>query len=202
MATREQIGAQYEADTREANAYKDTDPARSSELSIAAERRRADSLDEMSRASDLEGARARALVDFPDADPRAVTGANIEEIRKNAEESQTYIKGKIDGAVTASRNGSRAAVAQQWGPDGRPTLPRAEVVGGGGTADRTAATIEKEIREARERGDVTRVMALTREKGGMSGLDRMGEAAVARAREERGGGDRQPSQQEIEDRRG
>lgn len=202
MATREQISAQYEADMREANAYKETDPARTAELSIAAERRRGDSLEELGRSSDLERVRAQAMVDFPDADPRAITGANVEEIRKNAEESQTYIKGKIEGAVTATRNGSRATVAQQWGPDGRPTLPRAEIVGGGATADRTAATIEKEIKDARERGDVARVMALTREKGGMSGLDRMAETAVARARDERGGGERQPSQQEIEDRRG
>lgn len=202
--TREQIQAQYEADMRESNAYKETDAGRASELAIAAERRRADSLDELGRYTDLERAREQARADFPDADPRAITGASIEEIRKNAEESQNFVKGKTEAAVTAARGQSRATVAERWGPNGQPTVPRQEIIGSGATADRTAAQIDKEMKEAQARGDVTKVLALKREKGGLRGLDQMAETAVARAREERGdqGGNRELTAQEIEDRRG
>jgi hypothetical protein len=204
--TRDQIQAQYDADMREANAYKETDPGRTSELSIAAERRRADSLDELGRSSDLERARAQAQTEFPDADPRAITGANIEEIRANAKASHEYVQERVNKGIEETRKGSRANVAERWGPNGQPAVPRSEVLGSGLTADRTNAQIDKEMKEAIARGDTGTVLKLKREQGGMSGMDRMAETAVARAREERseeqGGGGRQPTQQEIEDRRG
>lgn len=201
MADRQTIQSQYDADIREANAYKETDPSRASELTIAAERRRADGLDELGRSSDLMRDRAQALVDFPDADPRAVVGANIAEIRANAEESQKFVRERVQGAITATKNGSRLEVARAWSPDGKSSVPRQEIVGGGETADRTSAQIEHEIKTARSKGDTEGVLRLIRERGGMTGLDRMAESAVATAREQRGG-QREATPQEIEERRG
>lgn len=202
MADRQTIQAQYDADIREAKAYEETDPAKSSQLNIAAERRRADALDELGRSSDLARDRAQALVDFPDADPRAVVGANIEEIRRNAEESQKFVQERMTAASDATRKGSRLEVARSWSPDGKSSVPRQEIVGTGQTADRTGAQIEAEIRTARAKGDVDGVLRLTRERGGMSGMDRMANSAVAAAREERGGQGRELTAQEIEERRG
>lgn len=201
MADRAQIDATYQADLREAEAYTETDAAKAADLRTAAERRRADGYQELHREAELMGVRAAALTEFPEADPRAVVGSTPEEIKANAKASHEFVTGKVTGAVDAARAGSRVELTKQWGGT-QPNAPRGEIIGGGVTSERTSQQIEKEKREAAERGDVKKVIELRREQGGLTGLDAMAQAQVARVREDTGGTGKTPTQQEIEDRRG
>lgn len=201
MADRAQIDATYQADMREAEAYTETDAQKASDLRTAAERRRADGYQELHRESELAGVRAAALTEFPEADSRAVVGSTPEEIKANAKASHEFVTGKVTAAVDAARGQSRVELTKQWGGS-QPNAPRGEIVGGGTTAERTAQQIEKEKRDAAERGDVKQVIKLRREQGGLTGLDAMAQSQVSRAREETGTTGKAPTAQELEDRRG
>ncbi len=169
MSTRAEIDQEYQAALREAEAYKtNNDLEKYNQLRIDAAERRGNALEAFAREADLAAARAAAINEFPDADPDAVHGGSVEEIKAAAKRSHDFIAKRAEKAVEEYRKTNRIEAARGFAGT---SVPRSEILGQGQTSERTAAVIVRELQEAKARGETKRVMELMREQGRMKGLD-------------------------------
>lgn len=178
--TRDTINARFQNDIAAAEAWKETDPEKYNELRIAATERKATALEDLSREQELDGARARATTEYPLADPSAIVGGTAEEVVASAKRSHDFVKKHRDESAAEVRTQSRAEVARQYGPGGRPATPAGQIIQRGGE-ERTVDQINADIETAKRRGDDRAVLALLRERGSMAALDGTVQQAVTAA---------------------